>query len=93
MSDLESVVAVFDRHEQAEQAVKELQEGGLDMKTLSIAAKDTHLDEHVVGYYSVGDRMKYGGRSGRFGVASGVCSLDQRCLLFRVWVPSSLRVH
>lgn len=64
MSNLESVVAVFNRHEQAEQAVKELQEGGLDMKTLSIAAKDTHLDEHVVGYYSMGERMKYWGTLG-----------------------------
>ncbi|RXH55878.1 hypothetical protein GRAN_2735 [Granulicella sibirica] len=36
------------------------------MKTLSIAAKDTHTDEHVVGYYNAGDRMKYWGKMGAY---------------------------
>jgi uncharacterized membrane protein len=61
-----SVVAIYDTHEQAEHAIKELQEGGIDMKSLSIAAKDTHTDEHVVGYYNAGDRMKYWGKVGAF---------------------------
>jgi uncharacterized membrane protein len=61
-----SVVAIYDTHEQAEYAVKELQEAGVDMKSLSIAAKDTHTDEHVVGYYNAGDRMKYWGKVGAF---------------------------
>ena len=42
MSKVDSVVAIYDTHEQAEKAVKELQEAGVDMKSLSIAAKDTH---------------------------------------------------
>jgi hypothetical protein len=46
--------------------VKELQEAGVDMKSLSIAAKDTHTDEHVVGYYNTGDRMKRWGKIGAF---------------------------
>jgi len=66
MSKLDCVVAVYDTHVQAEQAVKELQEGGVDMKSLSIAAKDTHTEEHVVGYYNAGDRMKYWGKIGAF---------------------------
>jgi uncharacterized membrane protein len=66
MSKSDSVVAVYESHLQAEQAVKELQEAGVDMKTLSIAAKDTHTDEHVVGYYNAGDRMKYWGKLGAF---------------------------
>jgi hypothetical protein len=33
---------------------------------LSIVGKDTHADEHVVGYYNIGDRMKYWGRAGAF---------------------------
>jgi len=61
-----SVVAIYDSHEQAEHAIKELQEAGVDMKSLSIAAKDTHTDEHVVGYYNTGDRMKYWGEVGAF---------------------------
>jgi uncharacterized membrane protein len=66
MTDRNSVVAVYDTHEQAEQAVKSLQEAGVDMKSLSIAAKDQHTDEHVVGYYNTGDRMKYWGKVGAF---------------------------
>jgi uncharacterized membrane protein len=61
-----SVVAIYDTHEQAEHAIKELQEGGVDMKSLSIAARNTHTDEHVVGYYNAGDRMKYWGKVGAF---------------------------
>jgi uncharacterized membrane protein len=61
-----SVVAIYDTHEQAEHAVMELQQAGVDMKSLSIAAKDTHTDEHVVGYYNAGDRMKYWGKIGAF---------------------------
>ncbi|MGB8537596.1 MAG: general stress protein, partial [Acidobacteriaceae bacterium] len=64
MPKVDSVVAIYDTHEQAEQAIKELQEGGVDMKSLSIAAKDMHTDEHVVGYYNAGDRMKYWGKLG-----------------------------
>ncbi len=66
MSTLASVVAIYETHEQAELAIKDLQEAGIDMKSLSIAAKDTHTDEHVVGYYNAGDRMKYWGKMGAF---------------------------
>jgi uncharacterized membrane protein len=66
MSTTSSVVAIYDTHEQAERAVKELQEAGVDMKSLSIAAKDTHTDEQVVGYYNIGDRMKHWGSIGAF---------------------------
>jgi len=66
MNTTNSVVAIYDTHEQAEHAVKELQQAGVDMKSLSIAARDTHTDEHVVGYYNAGDRMKYWGKVGAF---------------------------
>jgi hypothetical protein len=36
------------------------------MKSLSIVAKDYHTDEHVVGYYTTGDRMKRWGKTGAF---------------------------
>jgi hypothetical protein len=66
MSAMNSVVAVYDTHEQAEAAIKELQQAGVDMQSLSIAGKDPHTDEHVVGYYNAGDRMKYWGKIGAF---------------------------
>ena len=36
------------------------------MKKLSIVGRDYHTDEHVVGYYNAGDRMKYWGKLGAF---------------------------
>jgi hypothetical protein len=74
MSVVNSVVAIYDAHEKAEHAIKELQEAGVDMKSLSVVAKDTHTDEHVIGYYNAGDRMKRWGKIGAFWVASGACS-------------------
>ena len=66
MSDQNAVVAVYASHLEAEAAVKELQRGGIDMHSLSIVGKDSHTDEHVVGYYNTGDRMKYWGKTGAF---------------------------
>jgi len=66
MSEKNSVVAVFASHNQAEDAVRDLQKSGFDMKKLSIVGKDYHTDEHVVGYYNAGDRMLYWGKLGAF---------------------------
>ena len=66
MSKQNSVVAIFESHNQAEDAVRELQKSGFDMKKLSIVGKDYHTDEHVVGYYNTGDRMMYWGKLGAF---------------------------
>jgi uncharacterized membrane protein len=66
MSETNSVVAIYQSHSQAEEAVKELQRAGFDMKKMSIVGKDYHTDEHVVGYYNAGDRMKYWGAQGAF---------------------------
>ncbi len=66
MPELNSVVAVYESHSQAEEAVRELQKAGFDMKKMSIVGKDYHTDEHVVGYYNSGDRMKYWGKLGAF---------------------------
>jgi uncharacterized membrane protein len=66
MSELNAVVAVYGTHTEAEEAVKELQRAGVDMRALSIVGKDSHTDEHVVGYYNTGDRMKYWGKAGAF---------------------------
>ena len=66
MSETNAVVAIYDSHSQAEEAVKELQRSGIDMKKLSIVGKDYHTEEQVVGYYNTGDRMKYWGKLGAF---------------------------
>jgi hypothetical protein len=66
MSEKNVVVATFNKHTEAEAAVKELQKSGYPMKKLSIIGKDYHTEEHVVGYYNTGDRMKYWGKLGAF---------------------------
>lgn len=66
MSEENAVVAVYATHTGAEEAVKELQRAGIDMRILSIVGKDSHTEEHAVGYYNTGDRMKYWGKLGAF---------------------------
>ena len=66
MTNMNSVVAIFESHDQAEDAIRELQKDGFDMKKLSIVGKDYHTEEHVVGYYTTGDRMLYWGKLGAF---------------------------
>ena len=61
-----AVVAVYQSHDEAEKCVLELQRSGFDMKKLSIIGRDYHTDEHVVGYYNMGDRVKYWGSQGAF---------------------------
>lgn len=66
MTEHNAVVGVFNTHTEAETSIKELQLAGFDMKKLSIVGKDYHTEEHVVGYYNAGDRMKVWGKQGAF---------------------------
>ncbi|MEZ5428188.1 MAG: general stress protein [Pyrinomonadaceae bacterium] len=67
MSDNKNLaVAVFDNHAQAEEAIDELKKANFDIKRLSIIGRDYHTEEHVVGFYNTGDRMKRWGKAGAF---------------------------
>jgi hypothetical protein len=66
MTDTNAVIAAYENHLAAEDAVKELGKSGFDMKKLSVVGKDYHTEEQVVGYYNAGDRMKYWGKWGAF---------------------------
>lgn len=61
-----SAVGLFSNHQDAESAVKELQQSGYDMKKLSVVGKDYHTEENVIGYYNTGDRMAAWGKFGLF---------------------------
>jgi uncharacterized membrane protein len=61
-----AVVAIYDTHEEAEEAVRELQRSGFDMQKLSVVGKDYQTEQTVVGYYTTGDRMRAWGRTGAF---------------------------
>lgn len=66
MKESDLAVAVYNTHTEAEEAVRKLGEAGFDMKKLSIVGKDYHSEEHVVGYYNAGDRMKAWGKLDAF---------------------------
>ena len=66
MAKNNAVVGVYNSHTEAEAAVKELQHSGFDMKKLSIVGKDYQTEEHVIGFYNAGDRMKFWGKQGAF---------------------------
>jgi hypothetical protein len=66
MQHPESVIAVYEDHEAAEAAIKKLTAAGFDMKDLSVVGKGFHTEEKVVGFYNLGDRIKFWGTRGAF---------------------------
>jgi hypothetical protein len=66
MDRIDSVVAIFGDHESADMAVKKLASSGFEMKNLSLVGKGYHTDEKVVGFYNMGDRIKFWGTRGAF---------------------------
>lgn len=66
MNKTDIAVAIYESHTQAEEAVHKLARAGFDMKTISILGKDYHTEEHVVGYFNVGDRARFFGKLGAF---------------------------
>jgi hypothetical protein len=66
MSDSSNVVAIYNSHSEAEQAVSKLSAASFDITKISIVGKDYHTEENVVGYYTTGDRMKSWGGLGAF---------------------------
>ena len=83
MDNQRSAVAIYNTHTDAEAAVKELQDSGLDMKLLSIVGKDYRTEDHVVGYYNTGGSLKYWGKLGAFW--AGIRSLLTGEAFF--WMP------
>jgi len=66
LKTVDTVIAVFSNHPTAEGAVKELAAAGFEMKNLSVVGKGYHTDEKVVGFYNIGDRIKFWGTRGAF---------------------------
>lgn len=66
MEKADSVVAVFADHTAAETAVKKLTAASFEMKNLSVVGKGFHTEEKVVGFYNIGDRVKFWGARGAF---------------------------
>lgn len=59
-------VYVFNTHDEAEEAIQALSRAGFDVKKLSLVGKGYHSEEHPVGFYTMGDRIKAWGGAGAF---------------------------
>jgi len=64
--DRQAPVFVFHTHVEAEEAIHLLNNAGFDMKKLSLVGRGYHSEEHPVGFYNAGDRMKTWGGIGAF---------------------------
>ncbi len=79
----DTTIGIFATHVEAENAVKALQKVGFKMDQLSIIGKGFHTEEHVVGYYNTGDRVKLWGKTGAFW--GGIWGLLMGSAFF--WIP------
>jgi hypothetical protein len=61
-----AAIGTFADHATAEAAVKELSLAGFDISHLSVVGKGYHTDEHVTGFYNMGDRVRFWGTRGAF---------------------------
>ena len=61
-----SNVYVFSNHFDAENAVRSLGLSGFDMKHLSVVGRGYHTEEHPLGFYTKGDRIRTWGKFGVF---------------------------
>ena len=57
---------LFDTHGEAEAAIHSLSQSGFDVKQLSLVGKGYHTEEHPVGFYTVGDKIRSWGGTGAF---------------------------
>jgi hypothetical protein len=66
MNNAISPVFVFNTRTQAEEAIQKLSHAGFDMKKLSLIGKGYHSEEHPVGFYTSGDKIRAWGGAGAF---------------------------
>src|SRR5476649_33788 len=57
---------IFNTHAEAEDAIVSLSKSGFDVKKLSLVGKGYHSEEHPLGFYTAGDRIKSWGKTGAF---------------------------
>ena len=61
-----AVVAIYQRHQDADDAIRKLARGGFDMKHYSVVGQGYHSEEKVIGFYNIGERVKFWGKNGAF---------------------------
>ncbi len=81
--DKNSCVALYLSQSQAEAAVRRLQQAAFDIKKISLIGKGDDHEEHPIGFYSTGKRVKLWAKKGAFW--GGVWGLLFGAGLF--WIP------
>jgi hypothetical protein len=69
----DTVLAIYRTQPEAEAAVKALQHASFEMRKLSIVGRDYHTEQDVLGYYNIGDRVRFWGKWG--GLWGGLAGL------------------
>jgi hypothetical protein len=64
MNKNDTVIAVFATHDEADAAVRGLARQGFALKDLSVVGKGYHTEDHAVGFYNIGDRVRFWGKRG-----------------------------
>jgi hypothetical protein len=64
MNKNDTVIAVFATHDAADAAVRNLAKEGFALKDLSVVGKGYHTEDHAVGFYNIGDRVRFWGKRG-----------------------------
>src|ERR1700683_687640 len=59
-------VAIFTDHQQAEAAIKTLNEAGFSLRNLSVIGQNYETEERPYGFVNAGDRMLSWGKFGAF---------------------------
>jgi hypothetical protein len=63
-STSDTVLAIYRTQPEAEAAVRALQHASFEMRKLSIVGRDYHTEQDVLGYYNMGDRVRFWGKWG-----------------------------
>ena len=66
MQEINPAQYIFNTHVDAEEAIRSLGKSGFDVKKLSLIGRGYHSEEHPIGFYTVGDRIKTWGGLGAF---------------------------
>lgn len=80
--DRNATVAVFDRHEAADDAIRALRDSGVDPAKLAVIGRGVHSEDRVVGFYNTGKQIK---RWGAYGALWG--GLWGWLLFGLFWIP------
>ena len=66
MQTNDSSIYIFNTHALASAAVQSLAGAGFDVKKLSLVGRGYHTEEHPLGFYTTGDRIRTWGGTGAF---------------------------